>query len=108
MNLQQLCSFATTFVGGRTDIPLSEVSLYANMAYSEVRSRQGLKHTPVESLAVSSTTTGENRIAVPADFDYATSLTLQIGSSSTVSTSHTTAIIPLTPRDAQWIDSQPL
>lgn len=108
MNLGQLCSFATTFSGGRNDVQLSEASLYANMAYSEVRTRAGLKHTPVEALAVSSTTTGENRIAVPPDFDFATSLTLYIGSSSTISTSHTTAVIQLTPKSVAWIDEQPL
>lgn len=106
LNLGQICSFATTFAGGRNDIALSEASLYCNLAYSEVRSRQGLKHTPLESIAVSSTTTGENRIAVPADFDYATSLTLYVGSTSTTSTSHTTSTVQLLPKDAQWIDAQ--
>lgn len=108
LNLGQICSFATTWAGGRMDVLLSEASLYANMAYSEVRSRQGLKHTPLEQIAVSSTTTGENRIAVPPDLDFPTGLTLYVGSTSTVSTSHTTAVITLRPKTAEWIDAQPL
>lgn len=106
MSLGQIASFATTFAGGRNDVQLSEASLLVNMAYSEVRSRAGLKHTPMESIAVSSTTTGENRIALPSDFDYAIALTLYVGSTSTNSTSHTTSSIPLVPKDARWIDAQ--
>jgi hypothetical protein len=108
LSLGQLASIATTFSGGRADLALSEVSTYVNLAYSEVRTRAGLKHTPVESLAVSSTTTGEDRIATPSDFDYAIALSLHVGSSSTISTSHTTAIITLTPKDVAWKDAQPL
>jgi hypothetical protein len=106
LSLGEICSFATTFAGGRMDVSISEVSRYANMAYSEVRSRAGLKHTPVESIAISSTTTGENRIALPPDFDFATSLTLYVGSSSTASTSHRTSTLVLKPKDARWMDAQ--
>lgn len=108
MNLGQMCSAATTFAGGRNDWQPSEVSLYCNMAYSEVKSRQGLVHTQSEAIAISSTTSGENRIAFPADFDYPLAITMYVGSSSTVSTSHTTRTVPLVPRDARWVDAQTL
>lgn len=108
LNLGQICSTATTFAGGRTDWALSEVSLYCNLAYSEVKSRQGLNHTPSEAIAVSSTTSGENRIAFPADFDYPLALTVYAGSSSTNSLSHTTSVTALVPRDARWFDAQDL
>jgi hypothetical protein len=108
LNLGEISSMATTFAGGRLDWNPSEVSRYVNMAYSEVRSRQGLTHTPIEAIAVSSTTSGENRIAFPADFDYPTSITMFVGSSSTATQSHTTTTIKLVPRDANWVDGQTL
>lgn len=108
LNLGQLCSTATTFAGGRLDWALSEVSLYCNLAYSEVKSRQGLTHTQSEAIAISSTTSGENRIAFPADFDYPLAITMYVGSSSTVSRSHTTRTVSLVPRDARWVDAQTL
>ena len=61
---------ATNFAGGRLDWALSEVSLYANAAYAEVATRIN-PHRTKEALAVSSTTSGGNRIALPADYDYA-------------------------------------
>lgn len=108
LNLGTICSTATTFSGGRNDWSLSEVSLYVNMAYSELKSRAGITHTPSEAIAVSSTTSGENRIAFPADFDYPLAITLYAGSSSTASVSHTTETVTLTPKDARWVDAQTL
>jgi hypothetical protein len=108
LNLGQICSTATTFAGGRNDWSLSEASLYCNMAYSELKSRAGLRHTPSEAIAISSTTSGENRIAVPADFDYPVAITLYAGSSSTCSGSHTTDTWVLVPKDARWVDAQTL
>lgn len=108
LNLGQLASTATTFAGGRTDWSLSEASLYVNLAYSEVKSRQGLNHTPSEAIAISSTTSGENRIAFPADFDYPLAISCLAGSSSTDTASHTTTVTVLVPRDATWFDAQPL
>lgn len=108
LNLGQISSAATTFAGGRLDWQPSEVSMYVNLAYSEVKSRQGLVHTQAEAIAVSSTTSGENRIAFPADFDYPLAITMYVGSSSTVSTSHTTRTVALQPRDARWVDAQTL
>lgn len=108
LTLAQIMSTATTFAGGRADWQPSEASIYVNLAYSEVRSRTGIYHTPAEAIAVSSTTSGENRIAFPPDFDYPLALTLFVGSGSTASTSNSTAVVPLKPKDARWFDSQTL
>lgn len=105
-SLAELASTATRFAGGRNDWALSEVSRYVNLAMFEVASK--IKHTPREAIAVSSTTTGENRIALPSDFDYATAVTMFVPSQSTISTSHTTTVVTLTPRDTTWLDAQAL
>jgi hypothetical protein len=108
LNLGELSSMATTFAGGRLDWAPSEVSRYVNMAYSEVKSRQGLVHTQAEAIAVSSTTSGENRIAFPADFDYPLGITMYVGSWSTATSSNATRTVTLIPRDANWVDAQTL
>ena len=59
---------ATRLVQGRTDLTLSEVSLYANLALDFVQTRQ--RGRSEEALAISSTTSGENKIAVPTDFGF--------------------------------------
>lgn len=77
-----------------------------NLAYHEVASRINA-HRPKEALAISSTTSGANRIAYPPDFDYALAFTLYVGSGSTA-TSTGTQVVPLRLRDYRWIDSQPI
>lgn len=72
LNLQQISSIAVGFNQGRTDYSPSEVSFYANVALVEVATRIPMK--PLEALAVTSTTSGENRMALPPDFEYAISL----------------------------------
>ncbi len=89
--------------GGRVDWTLSDASFYANMAAQEVSQFAG--HLPKEALGVSSTTSGENRYALPSDFDYCTALTLFQGSGNT-SGSRMTTSIPLVGRDANWADSR--
>src|SRR3990167_9506584 len=106
LNLGQIASTATTFAGGRNDWALSEASLYVNLAMFEVASR--IQHQPLEALAYSSTTSGGNRIAVPADFDHVIALTIQAGSSSTATSSHATTLYPMKQADARWIDTQAL
>lgn len=101
--LGDVCSLASRFAGGRNDQSLSEVSQYANIALQQVQQYAG--HRPPEALAVSSTTSGEGRYNVPADFDYATSLTLYTASSATTG-SRTTTANTLTARDASWVDTQ--
>ena len=106
LNLGVLCSRATEMAGGRLDWNLSDASFYANLALFEVAGKIG--HTPKEAIAVSSTTTGENRIGLPSDFDYPISLTMFVGSNSTATTSNSTRVVPLVQRDARWFDSQEL
>lgn len=65
--LLDIISKATTLAGGRLDWQPSEVSFYANLAAVYVF--QQAYHTPLESLAYSSTTSGENRISLPADYE---------------------------------------
>jgi len=93
--LLDVISRATTLAGGRRDWAPSEVSFYANLAASEVFEQA--YHTPLEALAISSTTSGENRIALPADFQ----AVLGLSNLSTAVTPRT-----LLARDATWVDSQ--
>src|SRR5205823_4235678 len=76
---------------------------WINAAYSELFNK--VAQTPLESIAISSTTSGGGRIALPPDYQYAIALTLYQGSSDT-GTSHTTTTIALRPQDAGWIDTQ--
>lgn len=108
MSLQQLLSYATTMAGNRNDWATSEASFWANQAYSTVYNRIG--HTPLEAVAVSSTTSGENRYQLPTDYAYGIALTLLQGSTSTDTTgaSNSTTVIRLKQRDAGWMDAQTL
>jgi hypothetical protein len=96
MNLAQLMSTATTFTS-RNDWPVSEVSLYVNAAAEFVGIVIG--HAGQEALAISSTTSGENRIGVPTDYEYGVAL-------SNLSLPISTPNRDLTKRDVAWIDSQ--
>lgn len=102
LNLGQICSAATRFAKGRADWPLSEVTQYLNMAYSEMVAVVG--HTPLEALAVSSTTSGEDKYQIPADFGSLIAVTLYQGSTAT--TSNETTVVALRQQDARWIDAQ--
>lgn len=95
LTLGDVISRSTTLAGGRRDWAPSEVSFYANLAAAEVFEQ--VYHTPLEALAISSTTSGENRLALPADFVGAIGL-------SNLSTS----VRPRTVHqvEATWIDSQ--
>lgn len=106
LSLGDLSSRATTMAGGRLDWQPSEVSFWANQAYSEVGERT--RHTPEEALAVSSTTSGGNRIALPSDFNYATAFTLFTTSTSTSTSpgSRNTQPVVLVQRDERWLDAQ--
>ncbi len=78
-------SKATTRIGRRSDIAASDVSFYVNMAYQEIAAAQ--PHALLETLTVSSTTSGENRIELPADCMEITMLswlTTDIGSAMTL------------------------
>lgn len=106
MNLGQVCSMSTTFAGGRNDFQLSEASLYANLALEQVVEAAGTRHGPRESIAVSSTTSGGNRVALPTDFAAPLSVTLYVGSSSTNTLSRVTSTVPLLQKDTPFLDAQ--
>lgn len=94
LNLGQIMSIATTMNQGRLDYALSELSMAANLACAEVSTR--LPHRYLEGIAVSSTTSGERRMDLPTDFDYA--LTVSI-------TSDAGWRKPLMERQVAWLDS---
>lgn len=106
LTVSEIVSTASLMAKGRADITLSEATRYLNIAYSEMVSVVG--HTPLEALALSSTTSGEARYAKPTDFGSLQALTLYAGSSSTYTSSHYTSVIPLRQQDARWIDAQTL
>lgn len=106
LSLGQVMSAGTTMAGGRNDFHPSEASFYANLALEQVVEAAGAGHIPREALAISSTTSGGNRIALPSDFNAPLALTLFVGSSSTATTSRVTNTVPLVQRDAAWADAQ--
>lgn len=81
--LGDLMSRATTRIGRRDDITLSDASYWVNAAYQEVA--QAAPHALLETITVSSTTSGENRIELPADCMEIINLSwlTQLGASST-------------------------
>lgn len=96
LTLAQIMSTATGMVQGRTDITGSEASFYANLAYQEVATK--LNYVGREATAISSTTSGENRVSLPTDFGYPISL-------SNLSEPGQTPYRQLQQRDAGWVDS---
>ena len=107
LSLGTVISLASNLAGGRNDIQPSEASLLANLALERVVMMAGTHHKPREAIAISSSTSGGNRIALPTDFDTPLAFTLYQGSTSTATTSRTTDAVPLIQRDAAWIDAQP-
>lgn len=105
LNLGQVMSLGSTLAGGRNDIPTSEASSWANMALEQVIVASGAHHAPRESIAISSTTSGGNRIGLPTDFGYPLAFTMYVGSNTT-GASHTTMTVPLKRRDSAWADAQ--
>lgn len=59
-------SEATQLLGSRSDIPVSRASLYANQAALDIHF--AVDPQEMEGLAISSTTSGENKITLPPDF----------------------------------------
>lgn len=96
LTLAQIASVATTFNQGRLDLSLSEVSMYANLALAEVATR--LPHDSLQQIAVSSTTSGENRMDLPADFDYALTVSITSGAVGGMRKQ-------LVERQVSWLDS---
>lgn len=106
LTLGDVMSLGTTLAGGRGDFALSEASRWANMALEQVSQVKGARHAPREAIAISSTTSGGNRIGLPTDFGAPLAFTLYAGSSSTNTLSRTTASWPLIQRDVAWADAQ--
>lgn len=63
--LADLMSRATARIGRRSDIAGSDVSFWVNTAYQEIA--QSVPHALLETITVSSTTSGENRLELPSD-----------------------------------------
>ena len=64
--LGEILSSATAAIGRRADIPLSDASRIANDAYFQVA--YATRPEELEKIAISSTTSGENKIELPSDF----------------------------------------
>lgn len=103
LTLAQIASHATRLASDSL-APLSIVSEYANMAYAHVSQAAGVKHSPKEQIAFASTTTSDNRLSFPSDYDYATGVKLGIPNSWSTATSRTTSWEPLTKSPAPWND----
>lgn len=97
LTLANICSIATGMVHGRTDITLSECSLYANLAYHEVATR--IPFTAKEALTIISTSSSSATVSLPSDYEYTIAL-------STLSTSGAVGGRQLRAVQAEWIDSQ--
>ena len=97
LTLGDIISYATTLAGGRLDWSASECSFYANLAAQQVADQ--VWHQPLEALAYSSTTSGENRVSLPSDFDSPIAL-------SNLSTDGVTGGRQLRMETGDWIDSQ--
>lgn len=107
MTLAQITSRATELAGGRLDWSPSDVSYYANVAVGYVSLAAGITHTPSEALAVSSTTSGGNRIGLPTDWDHGIALSIGIPNSWSTSTtaSRDTTWKPLPKQSPAWADT---
>lgn len=68
LTLNTVMSEATASIGNRSDMPQSRASLYANLAYQYIWNT--IDHQYSEAIAVSSTTSGENRITLPSDYEH--------------------------------------
>lgn len=64
--LGTVMSEATSLIGNRADISASRASFYANHAAIDIQI--AVEPLDLEGIATSSTTSGENRIALPTDF----------------------------------------
>src|SRR5688500_3331914 len=92
-------SYATADVGRRADVPASTASRIVNQAYFEVAAAGEFAMT--ERLAVSSTTSGENRIDKPTDFGEIINLSMKWSwSTSSSAVSQTKTLNRIAPSQA--------
>lgn len=103
LTLAQIASHATRLANDAL-IPLSVVSEYANIAYGIVSQAAGILHSPKEQVVFASTTTSDNRLAFPSDYDFALGLKVGIPDSWSTATSRTTRWEGLTKAPAPWND----
>lgn len=68
LTLSEIMSLVTTLNQGRTDYSTSQLSLYVNMALSELCERVHMQS--LESTVVSSTTSSTATLALPANINY--------------------------------------
>ena len=97
--LAELMSNAPRRAGRRGDLDASEVSFYVNMAYEEIR--DATQHALSEKIAVSSTTSGENRVELPSDFNSPINVSVSQGKVTlrgSVATPHDRALAGLVAR----------
>lgn len=108
LTLAQLASHATRLAGAPAT-PLSLASEYVNLAYAMVAQSSGVQHAARETVAhastSTSTTTAENRLALPSDFDYAIGVRLGVPNSWSTATSRTTTWKPLPKQPASWFET---
>lgn len=102
-SLAQLASHATRLAADNLT-PLSIVSEYVNLAVAQVSQAAGVKHSPKEAVAFASTSTSDNRLAFPTDYDYAIGLKIGVPTSWSTATSRDTTWQPLTKEPAPWGD----
>ena len=82
--LGELISSATQRAGRRGNIPQSTASLWVNQAYQEVS--EVVPHALQECIAISSTTSGENRFQLPSDYKEILSLSYLTATGSSART----------------------
>lgn len=100
-NLAQIISHATR-LASNPGMSMSEASEYANVAIAHVAQAAGVQHAPKETVACASTSTSDNRMAFPADFDYALGVKLAVPGSWSTATSRTTSWVPLSKEPSPW------
>ena len=101
--LAQIISHATR-LAQNPGMAMSEASEYANIAIAHVAQAAGVQHAPKEVIAFTSTSTQDNRLGFPNDFDYTIGLKLGVPGSWSTATSRTTTWVPLPKQPAPWGD----
>ncbi len=103
MTLAQLTSFATQLAQNPL-LDASFVSQYVNLAYNQVAQFSAIAHSPLEQIAFASTSTSDNRLGFPTDYDSALGLKLGVPGSWSTATSRSTTWVPLLKQTPPWGD----
>lgn len=80
--LSDLISRTTAALGNRTDISLSDASYWVNVAQREVW--DALPHNNAEAIATSVTTTNEDKLSLPSDFEELLTASVQTSTNAPV------------------------